>query len=139
MVLSRRQLSRRQEAIVQEAMNVLDNVQSESRSSLADAEVSPKTVEFLRQLGEEVAHDRDFGLERNLDARLLGHARNRNYCELWLRPSRMTISMGLRVPRNRRNSAFHNVHSDFRTAHRVFAIERPHRMYLRLDCAGDWL
>jgi predicted nuclease of predicted toxin-antitoxin system len=42
---------------------------------LADAGVSPKTVEFLRQLGEEVSHVRDLGLERSLDSEIVERAR----------------------------------------------------------------
>jgi predicted nuclease of predicted toxin-antitoxin system len=42
---------------------------------LADAGVSPKTVEFLRQLGEEVAHVRELGLERSLDSEIVERAR----------------------------------------------------------------
>src|SRR5262245_57491224 len=42
---------------------------------LADTGVSPKTVEFLRQLGEEVAHVRGLGLERSLDSEIVERAR----------------------------------------------------------------
>jgi predicted nuclease of predicted toxin-antitoxin system len=42
---------------------------------LADAGVSPKTIEFLRQLGEEVAHVRELGLERSLDSEIVERAR----------------------------------------------------------------
>jgi predicted nuclease of predicted toxin-antitoxin system len=34
---------------------------------LADAGISPKTVEFLRQSGHDVAHVRDYGMQRAPD------------------------------------------------------------------------
>jgi predicted nuclease of predicted toxin-antitoxin system len=37
---------------------------------LADAGLSPKTVEFLKQLGHEAAHVRDLGLQRARDIEL---------------------------------------------------------------------
>jgi len=42
---------------------------------LADAGVSPKTVEFLKQLGHEVAHVRTLGLQRAADADVVARAR----------------------------------------------------------------
>jgi predicted nuclease of predicted toxin-antitoxin system len=42
---------------------------------LADAGVSPKTVEFLNQLGHEVMHVRSLGLQRAPDSELIGRAR----------------------------------------------------------------
>jgi predicted nuclease of predicted toxin-antitoxin system len=42
---------------------------------LADAGVSPKTVEFLKQLGHEVAHVRTLGLQRAADAGVVARAR----------------------------------------------------------------
>jgi len=42
---------------------------------LADAGVSPKTVEFLKQLGHEAVHVRTLGLQRAPDAELVERAR----------------------------------------------------------------
>ena len=42
---------------------------------LADAGLSPKTVEFLRQLGHEATHVRDLGLQRARDSELVERAR----------------------------------------------------------------
>ena len=42
---------------------------------LADAGVSPKTVEFLQQLGHEAIHVRVLGLQRASDSELVDHAR----------------------------------------------------------------
>ena len=42
---------------------------------LADAGVSPKTVVFLRQIGEQVDHVRELGLERSLDPQIVERAR----------------------------------------------------------------
>lgn len=42
---------------------------------LADAGVSPKTVDFLTQLGDEVVHVRSLGLERAPDLQLVERAR----------------------------------------------------------------
>ena len=42
---------------------------------LADAGVSPKTVEFLKQLGNEAVHVRTLGLQRAADPELAGRAR----------------------------------------------------------------
>lgn len=42
---------------------------------LADAGVSPKTVEFLRQLGHEAIHVRTLGLQRAPDPGLVDRAR----------------------------------------------------------------
>src|SRR5207245_2462628 len=42
---------------------------------LADAGVSPKTVEFLRQLGHEAVHVRALGLQRATDPELVARAR----------------------------------------------------------------
>ena len=43
---------------------------------LADAGVSPKTVEFLKQLGHEADHVRALGLQRATDAELVDRARH---------------------------------------------------------------
>ena len=42
---------------------------------LADAGVSPKTVEFLKQLGHEAVHVRTLGLQRAADPELVDRAR----------------------------------------------------------------
>ena len=42
---------------------------------LADAGVSPKTVDFLKQLGHEAVHVRTLGLARAADAELIHLAR----------------------------------------------------------------
>lgn len=42
---------------------------------LADAGVSPKTVDFLNQLGHDAVHVRTLGLERATDAALVERAR----------------------------------------------------------------
>ena len=42
---------------------------------LADAGVSPETVEFLKQLGHEAVHVRTLGLQRAADAELVERAR----------------------------------------------------------------
>jgi predicted nuclease of predicted toxin-antitoxin system len=42
---------------------------------LADAGVSPRTVEFLKQLGHEVVHVRTLGLQRAADADVVARAR----------------------------------------------------------------
>ena len=42
---------------------------------LADAGISPKTVDFLKHLGHEVAHVRALGLERAADSDLVARAR----------------------------------------------------------------
>ena len=42
---------------------------------LADAGISPKTVEFLTQLGHEAIHVRTLGLQRAADVVLVGRAR----------------------------------------------------------------
>lgn len=42
---------------------------------LADAGLSPKTVEFLKQLGHEATHVRELGLERARDFELVERAR----------------------------------------------------------------
>ena len=42
---------------------------------LADAGVSPQTVEFLKQLGHEAVHVRTLGLQRAPDAELVERAR----------------------------------------------------------------
>ncbi len=42
---------------------------------LADAGVSPKTVDFLKQLGHEAVHVRTLGLERAADSDLVARAR----------------------------------------------------------------
>ena len=42
---------------------------------LADAGVSPKTVEFLRQLGHDAVHVRTLGLQRSPDLELVDRAR----------------------------------------------------------------
>src|SRR6266513_1913328 len=42
---------------------------------LADAGVSPKTVEFLRQLGHDANHVRSLGLQRATDSELVDCAR----------------------------------------------------------------
>ena len=42
---------------------------------MADAGLSPKTVEFLKQLGHEAAHIRDLGLQRARDSELVERAR----------------------------------------------------------------
>jgi predicted nuclease of predicted toxin-antitoxin system len=42
---------------------------------LADAGVSPKTIEFLKQIGHEAAHVRSLGLQRAPDAELVQRAR----------------------------------------------------------------
>lgn len=41
---------------------------------LADAGVSPRTVEFLKQLGHEAVHVRTLGLQRAGDRQLVEHA-----------------------------------------------------------------
>lgn len=41
---------------------------------LADAGVSPKTIEFLNKLGHEAVHVRTLGLERASDAEIVGRA-----------------------------------------------------------------
>lgn len=41
---------------------------------LADAGISPKTVEFLETLGYEVAHVRSLDLQRASDAEIVQHA-----------------------------------------------------------------
>jgi predicted nuclease of predicted toxin-antitoxin system len=42
---------------------------------LADAGVSPKTIEFLRQLGHDAVHVRTLGLQRSPDLELVARAR----------------------------------------------------------------
>jgi predicted nuclease of predicted toxin-antitoxin system len=42
---------------------------------LADAGVSPKTVDFLNRLGDEAVHVRSLGLERAPDLQLVEQAR----------------------------------------------------------------
>lgn len=42
---------------------------------LADAGISPKTVEFLQQLGHEATHVRTLGLQRASDAQVVERAR----------------------------------------------------------------
>lgn len=42
---------------------------------LADAGISPKTVEFLRQLAHEADHVRTLGLQRATDAEIINRAR----------------------------------------------------------------
>jgi predicted nuclease of predicted toxin-antitoxin system len=42
---------------------------------LADAGVSPKTVDFLKQLGHDAVHVRTVGLARAADAELIDRAR----------------------------------------------------------------
>ena len=42
---------------------------------LADAGISPKTVEFLKQRGHEAVHARTLGLERAADRELVEYAR----------------------------------------------------------------
>ena len=42
---------------------------------LADAGISPKTVEFLKQLGHETTHVRTLGMQRAPDAQLIAMAR----------------------------------------------------------------
>ena len=42
---------------------------------LADAGISPKTVEFLKQLGHEAVHVRTLGLQRAADPELVDRAR----------------------------------------------------------------
>ena len=42
---------------------------------LADAGISPKTVEFLKQLGHEAAHVRTLGMQRAPDAQVIALAR----------------------------------------------------------------
>jgi predicted nuclease of predicted toxin-antitoxin system len=42
---------------------------------LADAGISPKTVDFLKQLGHEAVHVRTLGLARAMDAELVERAR----------------------------------------------------------------
>jgi predicted nuclease of predicted toxin-antitoxin system len=43
---------------------------------LADAGISPKTVEFLKQLGHEAIHVRTVGLERAQDTQIIQQARS---------------------------------------------------------------
>ncbi len=43
---------------------------------LADAGISPKTVEFLINLGHEVIHVRTLGLQRSTDRALVEHAQD---------------------------------------------------------------
>jgi predicted nuclease of predicted toxin-antitoxin system len=42
---------------------------------LADAGISPKTVEFLRRSGHEAVHVRELGMQRALDSELVERAR----------------------------------------------------------------
>ena len=42
---------------------------------LADAGISPKTVEFLKQLGHEATHVRTLGMQRAPDAQVIALAR----------------------------------------------------------------
>jgi predicted nuclease of predicted toxin-antitoxin system len=42
---------------------------------LADAGISPKTVDFLKQLGHDATHVRTLGLQRAPDARVVDRAR----------------------------------------------------------------
>jgi predicted nuclease of predicted toxin-antitoxin system len=42
---------------------------------LADAGISPKTVEFLKQLGHETTHVRTLGMQRAPDAQIIALAR----------------------------------------------------------------
>ena len=42
---------------------------------LADAGISPKTVEFLKQLGHEATHVRTLGIQRAPDAQIVEQAR----------------------------------------------------------------
>jgi predicted nuclease of predicted toxin-antitoxin system len=43
---------------------------------LADAGISPKTVEFLKQLGHEATHVRTLGMQRAPDAQVIALARS---------------------------------------------------------------
>jgi len=45
---------------------------------LADAGISPKTVEFLKQLGHEAAHVRELGMQRATDREIIDRARLEN-------------------------------------------------------------
>lgn len=45
---------------------------------LADAGISPKTVEFLRQLGHDAVHVRDLGMQRAADQDVVERARAEN-------------------------------------------------------------
>ncbi len=42
---------------------------------LADAGISPKTVEFLKQLGHDTVHVRDLGMQRAVDYEIIDRAR----------------------------------------------------------------
>lgn len=53
---------------------------------LADAGISPKTVEFLKQLGHDAAHVRDIGLQR---------ARDREITDRALREDRVVLAFDL--------------------------------------------
>lgn len=41
---------------------------------LADAGISPSTVEFLRRIGHDVAHVRDYGMQRSPDREVIERA-----------------------------------------------------------------
>jgi predicted nuclease of predicted toxin-antitoxin system len=43
---------------------------------LADAGISPKTIEFLRKLGHEAEHIRSLGMQRARDSEIMERARN---------------------------------------------------------------
>jgi predicted nuclease of predicted toxin-antitoxin system len=43
---------------------------------LADAGISPKTVEFLKQLGHDIVHVRELGMERADDREIIDRARS---------------------------------------------------------------
>ena len=45
---------------------------------LADAGISPKTVEFLNQLGHEATHVRELGMQRATDREIIDRARLEN-------------------------------------------------------------
>jgi len=53
---------------------------------LADAGISPKTVEFLKHLGHDAAHVRDIGLQRAPDREIIDRA---------LREDRMVLAFDL--------------------------------------------
>ena len=42
---------------------------------LADAGISPKTVEFLKQLGHDTVHVRELGMQRAVDHEIIDRAR----------------------------------------------------------------
>lgn len=43
---------------------------------LADAGISPRTVEFLRRSGHDVAHVRDYGMQRSPDREVIDRAQS---------------------------------------------------------------